>query len=118
MKILLLSPPYLKEYMRNARCDFVSLSGTQWYPILLGYSGALLAKYGYDVKLVDAPSYYLDHNDTKKIVKNFSPDLLVVYSGYKSEDNDVKFADELVEELNTNAVFVGPYASIAPENLL
>jgi len=34
MRIVLLSAPFIKEYMRNARCDFVSLSATQWYPIL------------------------------------------------------------------------------------
>jgi len=48
-KVILLSPPYLKEYMRNARCDFVSLSATQWYPILLGYCGALLEREGFEI---------------------------------------------------------------------
>ena len=56
MRILLLSPPYLPEYMRNARCDFVSLSATQWYPILVGYCGAYLEGQGHEVKLVDAPA--------------------------------------------------------------
>ena len=60
-KIILLSPPYYQGYMRNARCDFVSLSGTQWYPILLGYCGAWLEKCGYDIKLIDALAYKLSH---------------------------------------------------------
>ena len=34
MRIALVSPPYKKDYMRNARCDFVSLSSTQWYQLL------------------------------------------------------------------------------------
>ena len=118
MKVLLLSPPYLREYMRNARCDFVSLSGTQWYPILLGYCGALLEKEGCNVKLIDAPAYYLTHEETKEQIKVFSPDLMVIYTGYRSQSNDIVFADEVIKELKINSVFVGPYASISPESLL
>ena len=47
MKAILLSPPFREDYMRNARCDFISNSRTQWYPILLGYAGALLEKQGH-----------------------------------------------------------------------
>ncbi len=118
MRILLLSPPYIPEYMRNARCDFVSLSATQWYPILLGYCGAYLEGQGCDVKLVDAPAHYLDHKATRQIVREYHPDLLVLYTGSKSEENDLEFADPLVEELKCEAVIVGPYASINPEKTL
>jgi len=118
MRILLLSAPYLPEYMRNARCDFVSLSATQWYPILLGYCGAYLEGQGHAVKLVDAPAHYLDHEATRRIVREFRPDLLVLYTGLKSEANDLEFADALVEELECKAVIVGPYASISPEATL
>lgn len=104
--------------MRNARCDFVSLSGTQWYPILLGYCGAWIEKCGYDVKLVDAPTYNLDHKATEKIVINYKPDWLVVYTGRISEDNDIAFADNLTEEIGCETVIVGPYASIQPEETL
>ncbi|RJP23240.1 MAG: radical SAM protein [Candidatus Abyssobacteria bacterium SURF_5] len=118
MKILLLSPPYLPEYMRNARCDFVSLSATQWYPILLGYCGAYLEGQGHDVKLVDAPANYLSHDETRRIIQEYKPDLLVLYSGRMSETNDIEFADPIVQALGCEAVIVGPYASIAPEKTL
>ncbi len=118
MRILLLSPPYLPEYMRNARCDFVSLSATQWYPILLGYCGAYLESKGHQVKLVDAPAHYLDHEATRRIVREYEPELLVLYTGFKSEENDLRFADLLIEELQCEAVIVGPYASIDPEKTL
>lgn len=118
MKILLLSPPYIPEYMRNARCDFVSLSATQWYPILLGYCGAYLEAQGHRVKLVDAPAHHLDHAAARRIVRRYKPDLLVVYTGRMSEKNDIDFADPLVDELGCEAVLVGPYASIQPEKTL
>jgi len=118
MRVLLLSPPFVPEYMRNARCDFVSLSATQWYPILLGYCGAYLENRGHAVKLVDAPAAYLDHEATAAIVRQFRPDLLVIYSGRLSEDNDIAFCEPLVEELGCDAVLVGPYAAINPEATL
>lgn len=118
MKVLLLSPPYLPGYMRNARCDFVSLSATQWFPIWLGYCGSLLEKSGHNIKLIDAPSYGLSHKKTKELFLDYKPDLLVVYTGQKSEKNDVDFIDDLLLEYSCPAVFVGPYFSIAPENTL
>ncbi len=118
MKVLLLSPPFLPGYMRNARCDFVSLSGTQWYPILLGYCGAWLERCGHEVKLVDAPAYNLDHKATETIVSGYKPDWLVVYTGRISEDNDTAIADKLTEKIGCETVIVGPYASILPRKTL
>lgn len=118
MRILLLSAPYIPEYMRNARCDFVSLSATQWYPVLLGYCGACLEGRGHQVKLVDAPSQGLNHEQTGEIIKEFRPELFVLYTGRMSETNDIEFADPLIEELGCEAVIVGPYASINPESTL
>ena len=117
-KIVLLSPPYLPEYMRNARCDFVSLSGSQWYPIWLGYCGAFLEKRGYEVKLIDAPSYGLTHVEAEDIITKFGPDFLVIYTGRLSENNDVEFSDKLVSKLGIKGAFVGPYISIDPERSL
>jgi len=117
-RILLLSPPYIPEYMRNARCDFVSLSATQWYPILLGYCGAYLEGLGHDVKLIDAPANHISHDKTREIIRDYRPDLLVLYNGYMSEKNDIEFTEPIVEELGCDAVIVGPFASIDPEKTL
>lgn len=117
-KVILLSPPYLAHYMRNARCDFVSLSATQWFPIWLGYCGALLEKFGYQVKLLDAPAYGLTHSQTRNMIAEFKPDLIVVYTGHKSEQNDIDFTDELVSQNGCPAILVGPYFSIFPEETL
>ena len=111
MKILLLSPPYIKNYMRNARCDFVSLSASQWYPIWLGYAGAWLEQCGHEVNLLDAPSAGLDHEATDEAVTAWRPDMLVVYTGQQSRDNDIEVADRLTEKLKCITVLVGPYFS-------
>ena len=46
-KVVLLSPPYVQDYMRNARCDFVSLSHSSWYPIWLAEAGCYLESKGH-----------------------------------------------------------------------
>jgi anaerobic magnesium-protoporphyrin IX monomethyl ester cyclase len=117
MKVLLLSPPYLKNYMRNARCDFVSLSGSQWYPLHLGYCGSWLEKCGHRIKLIDAPVYKLSKSDVIKEIADFRPDWVVLYSGRLSEESDIAFAEKIQSE-SCNVVLVGPYASINPEATL
>lgn len=118
MKVLLLSPPYLPGYMRNARCDFVSLSATQWFPIWLGYCGCLLEKYGYKVRLIDAPAYGLGNKRVEEMFFEYKPDLLIVYTGAKSEGSDIEFVDKLLAKYNCPAVLVGPYFSITPIDTL
>ena len=114
----MISPPYVEDYMRNGRCDFVSLSRTQWYPLWLGYLGAFLEGRGYTVKLIDAPSQGLDHDAAKRQCIAFDPDFMVAYSGRLSEDNDVAFVEDLLQTLNVSGTYVGPFASIAPEKLV
>jgi radical SAM superfamily enzyme YgiQ (UPF0313 family) len=112
-KVILLSPPYVQDYMRNARCDFVSLSHSSWYPIWLGEAGCYLEMKGHTTLLLDAQVQGLSHQETLEKIKNFKPDLVAVYTGRLSEDNDIEFADKIVER-GYQAVFVGPYTSIDP----
>lgn len=118
MRIALLSPPFKKDYMRNARCDFVSLSATQWYPLWLGYAGAWLEHCGHEVNLIDAPSRYMTEEDVARELSNWGPDLLVVYPGQKSRANDVEIADRLTDKLRCMSVFVGPYFGARPVDTL
>lgn len=117
-KIALLSLPYLPDYMRNARCDFVSLSHTQWYPIWLGFLGAFLEKKGYQIKFIDAPAAGLNFNQVKNILEKFQPEFLVVYTGRLSEDVDIDLTEKLMARFKAEAIFVGPYFSINPQKTL
>jgi len=117
-KIALLSLPYLPDYMRNARCDFVSLSHTQWYPIWLGFLGAFLEKNDYQIKFIDAPAAGLNFNQVKNILEEFQPEFLVVYTGRLSEDVDIELTEKLMDKFKTEVVLVGPYFSINPQKTL
>jgi len=118
MKILLLSPPYLLDYMRNARCDYVSLSRAQWYPIWLSYCGALLESKGYQVKLIDAPAERLTDGKTLKKSIRFKPDWTVIYSSTKSQASDIEFSKKIKEKTGSKLVFVGPFISINPKKIM
>ena len=114
MKVLLLSPPFVPDYMRNARCDYVGISDTQWPPIWLAYCGALLEERGHAVKLIDAPAEKLNQDTALSEAVKFSPDLGVIYSSTKSEENDVEFAVKLKEKTECKLVFAGPFVSLKP----
>jgi radical SAM superfamily enzyme YgiQ (UPF0313 family) len=116
-KVVLLSPPYLKDYMRNARCDFVSLSHSSWYPIWLGEAGCYLELKGHRTRLIDAQIEGLTHEQTIGEIKKFNADIVAVYTGRMSEDNDIEFGDK-VAKTGCTVVFVGPYTSIDPPAVL
>lgn len=116
-KVILISPPFRAEYMRNARCDFVSLSKSSWYPIWLAQAGAYVESRGHEATLLDAQVFGWSRDEARDKVAAMKPDLVAVYSGRLSEESDIEFADQL-EEKGIRTVFVGPYASIDPEGLL
>lgn len=116
-RVVLISPPFVADYMRNARCDFVSLSGSSWYPIWLGQAGTWLEGKGHATRLLDAQVLDMTPEDARREIEEFGADWVAVYTGRLSEDSDVRFADAVARSGRT-VVFVGPYASIDPERVL
>lgn len=116
-KIALISPPFVSDYMRNARCDFVSLSNSSWFPIWLGQAGAYLEGKGHKTRLMDSQVAGLSKQQALDEIKAFDPDLVAVYTGRLSEASDVEFGDA-VAKTGRKVVFVGPYTSIDPEETL
>lgn len=116
-RVLLISPPFMTDYMRNARCDFVSLSGSSWYPIWLGQAGAWLEGKGHTTRLLDAQVLDLTAEQAMREIEDFRADWVAVYTGRLSEDSDVRFADAVARTGRT-VVFVGPYTSIDPASVL
>lgn len=117
-KIALVSPPYLKNYMRNARCDFVSLSNSSWFPIWLGQAGSYLESKGHETILMDSQVAGETKEESLTRIRAFDADIVAIYTGRLSEDSDVAFADEISENGSRKVVFVGPYTSINPKGVL
>jgi anaerobic magnesium-protoporphyrin IX monomethyl ester cyclase len=118
MRILLINPPFVPEFIRSSRWAAVSISGSNWYPIYLAYCTGLLEKYGHNTKLIDAPVDRLSHDQVLDMAKMFRPDLSVVYISDKSLENDLEFAEMLIDSTKCRVVLVGPWCSINPENTL
>src|SRR5690349_19335396 len=100
-RVVLVSPPWRTKYMRNARCDFVSLSSSSWFPIWLGQAGSYLEKKGHPTRLIDAQILDLTLEQTLDDLKSFKADIVAVYTGRLSEDNDIAFADKVAESGRT-----------------
>jgi len=110
-RVLLLSPFREPYFMVNARCDFKSWSGTQWYPIQLGYLACFLKSRSYEVKIVDAQAYGMDDEDTGREIAKFKPHYIVLYASNKHFESDMRMA----ESLNNNicpTILAGPFYAL------
>ena len=54
MNVLLLNPPFLKNFSRPQRSPAVTKSGTLYFPMWLSYAAGLLESKGHPVDLIDA----------------------------------------------------------------
>ncbi len=117
MRVLMLNPPYLRGFMRNARWEAFSIAGSEWLPIWLAYATGWLEKHGHDVKMLDAGIEKLTLEKTLTIVKDFNPELTALYVTTSSMDNDLEVANK-IRDIGSEVVLVGPWCSIEPEKIL
>ena len=115
VRILLLSPPYVPNFMRNSRCDIIGISGSDNYPLQLGYCTGLLEKNGFTTKLLDAQVDRITHEKTYKIIQEFQPQLTVINYSNKCLVNDLMVAFKIRELTGSKIVFVGASASTTAE---
>lgn len=119
MKVYLLSPPLphgLKR-VREGRC--MAPEGvwtTLWPPISMASIAAVLEERGFTVKITDAGAEGIDLEGVKGILKDFSPDFLVINSTTPTIENDLPMsgmAKQVVPGLMTIAF--GIHVSELPE---
>lgn len=118
MKVLVLIPPFLPNFMRNARWDVMGISGSQWYPIYPAYCTGLLEREKHQVKLVDAQVDCLSREETYRIAKEFAPELTVLYFSQKCLSNDLEVAENIKKLTGSEIVLTGPSASLSPVETL
>ncbi len=117
MNILLLNPPYVKGFMRNARWEAITIAGSEWLPIWLAYATGVLEKNGHNAVLLDANIENLSLENLLGRVDGIKPDLTVIYNTMASLDNDIFIANK-IKEKGSSIVFVGPWCSINPDDIL
>jgi radical SAM superfamily enzyme YgiQ (UPF0313 family) len=118
MKVYLLNPPFLPNFFRDARWQDTSRAGTHYYPIWLAYATALLEE-NHRVKLIDAPTWNWNREETIQDIRNFQPDLVVIDSSFPSLKNDISIAELIkVNFPRAQTVMVGPPTSQFPDRIL
>ena len=119
MRIYLLNPPFVENFVRCGRWQGVAArGGTLYYPIWLAYATGVLEKEGYETKLVDAIAWKWDKERVLEDANLFNPDLIIVDSNFSSLTNDRGIAKLIKENTGALSVLVGPPASQFPEKIL
>ena len=119
MRMYLLNPPYIENFVRCGRWQGATArGGTLYYPIWLAYAAGVLEKIGHEVRLVDAIAWKWDRNKVLEDAKKFKPDLVVLDSNFSSLQNDIEVATLVKENTGAITVIVGPPASQFPEKIL
>lgn len=119
MKIYLLNPPFIDNFVRCGRWQGVAArGGTLYYPIWLAYAAGVLAREEHTVKLADAIAFKWDRKKVEEDARKFNPDLIVVDSNFSSLSNDSNVAKLLKDGTGAVSVLVGPPVSQFPERIL
>lgn len=118
MKIYLLNPPFIENFVRCGRWQGAAArSGGLDYPKWLAYATGLLEQ-EHTVKLVDAPASKLYTEDIIDDVKHFQPDLVVVETNFSSIGNDISVTQKIKDACGATTVMVGPPVARFPDKIL
>ncbi len=119
MKIYLLNPPFVENFVRCGRWQGAAArSGGLDYPKWLAYATGLLER-EHSVKLVDASASKLHTTDVINDVKQFHPDLVVVETNFSCLGNDIGITQKIKAACGgTTTVMVGPPTARFPEKIL
>ena len=119
MKILLLNPPFLPKFSRFSRSPAVTKSGTIYFPNWHAYAAGWCEKSGHKVMLLDSPARELGRQESYKLIEEFKPGIVVVYTSTPSIYNDVEIAGEIKSLLpDCFVVLAGPHVSALPAETL
>lgn len=113
MKILLLNPPYCKNFVRSARWAARSRGRVQRHPDYLATAAAVLEREEHDVEMFDAVALNLNFDKVIRMAKDFEPELSVVHTTTPSIYNDIRYA-EMLKDFGSETVLIGAHASALP----
>ncbi len=119
MRIYLLNPPFLPNFVRCGRWQgVVARGGGMDYPKWLAYATGILEADSHTVRLIDAPANKWDRKRVLEDATAFAPDLIIVDSNFSSLENDMEVTADLKASTKAVTVLVGPPASQFAERIL
>jgi anaerobic magnesium-protoporphyrin IX monomethyl ester cyclase len=119
MKILVLNPPFLQNFSREARSPGIAKSGTFYYPMWQAYAVGYLEKHGHEVLFLDAPASRMTAEDVTRKVVEFAPRMAAIGTSTPSIYSDVETAASLKKNVpGLFTVLVGVHVSALPTETL
>jgi anaerobic magnesium-protoporphyrin IX monomethyl ester cyclase len=116
MKVLMLNPPYVKDFCRSARWAAKSRGRVQRHPDWMLIAAGVLERGGHEVKFIDGPAQGLERGDIEKAISKFRPDMTVCHTTTPSIYNDIGYAKLSKELTGSQTVLIGPHVSAVPDN--
>ena len=112
MRVLLINPQFIQDYIHSARWDSISYSNTHWYPIFLGYCTSLLEKHNVECKLIDAEADNLNDKQVISIAKRFKPNFTLIYISERGLEANIELAKSIKISTKSKIIFAGPWCSL------
>ncbi|MBU3911028.1 MAG: B12-binding domain-containing radical SAM protein [Candidatus Omnitrophica bacterium] len=120
MRILFLNPSYGKGFCKTARWFARSRAREQRHPDYLCTAIAVLEKDGHVCKFIDGAAGNISMEDTRKVIKGFLPEAVIINATTPSIYSDLDYAKMCKEETGGRvfALMVGPHVSAEPDDTL
>jgi len=117
MNVLIVNPPEVSgiKFIREGRCE-QRLSSFQYVmpPISLPSIAAVLAKHGYNVKIVDCIAGDLLIDDVVRIVAEFIPSVILVNFSTATFDGDAELVNALAKVCDSHITAIGTHVTALP----
>lgn len=117
-KVLVLNEPFVKGFCRTQRWAARTRGRVLRAPDWLAYCSAVLEREGFDVALYDFPAQGWDKQKLRTLVREKSPDFVVLDSTTPSIHSDIECARICKDESYAKVIMVGPHVSALPRGTL
>ncbi|EKD83116.1 MAG: hypothetical protein ACD_39C00875G0004 [uncultured bacterium] len=119
MKVFILNPPFVKDFVRSARWAAKSRGRVQRHPDGLLILAAHLKRKGHTIYFIDGPVQDSDKKSILNKIMAFHPDMMVFHTTTPSIYNDLEYA-QLVKQILPDCITValGAHVSALPEETM
>ncbi|MFH0921517.1 MAG: radical SAM protein [Fibrobacterota bacterium] len=113
--MLILNPPWVKDFCRSARWAARSRARVQRHPDGLLILAALLEREGHTIRFIDGPVAGLDAEAISREIALFSPEVAVLHTTTPSIYNDLSYAERIKAAApSCVTVALGPHVTALP----
>ncbi|CAN2046903.1 anaerobic magnesium-protoporphyrin IX monomethyl ester cyclase [Candidatus Magnetomoraceae bacterium gMMP-1] len=119
VKVILFNPPHPegKGFTREGRCtQEAGIWATQWPPVSLAATAALLERDGHILKVIDCPAIGMDETILTALLKKFQPDFVFWNTATPTLNYDLNLAN-LIKKTAPNSItgVSGTHVTALPE---